>query len=102
MNMINIISWEQNDNYQYGKAYDGGCYGQPFITFEFKGKRGTFDDSSCGSFGRRYYINYDNKYHSFDSIGNEYDPITYSSFDADDSEFINAFFDKFGILIPID
>ena len=47
---------ESNENYNASKINNGGGYHQPRYVFEFNGKEGAFDDTSCGDFGTRYDV----------------------------------------------
>lgn len=67
-----LLKHEQlNSFYDPDRAYDGGGYDQPGYTFEFKGIIGYFEDTSCGSFGSRYTLNWNGVHADYDSVGNE-------------------------------
>ena len=69
---------EQNPNVDVEKAVNGGGYSQPFIAFVFNGVTGSIDDTSCGEFGTRYFVQFGEKSYSLDTTGIENEE--YSSF----------------------
>ena len=72
---------EQNPNANSNKAINGGGYHQPFITFSFNEITGYIDDSSCGEFGERFFVEFKGKEYSLDTMkrnNEEYEE--YSSF----------------------
>ena len=69
---------EQNSFFDSGKSCNGGGYSQPFITFVFNGVVGSIQDTSCGEFGERYFVQFGEKSYSLDTTGIENEE--YSSF----------------------
>ena len=70
--MIKIIREEElNDFVDSLKCYNGGGYHQPLYEFEYKGKKGYFEDTSCGDFGRRYHLEWNGLHLNYDQVGNE-------------------------------
>jgi len=89
-NLIKILKIEERNPYaDPDKCNDGGGYFQPLITFEYNGKIGTIDDASCGDFGRRYFIEFGNKYYNYDGIS--YPIIEETNFTEEDYQFIDTF-----------
>ena len=74
-----IINWvEQNPFVDPTKANNGGGYSQPRIDFTFKGIKGFINDTSCGDFGERLEIAYNDKIYYCDYVsGNN---VEYSDF----------------------
>jgi len=92
--MIKVISIEEQNPYaDANKCNDGGGYFQPLITFEYNGKIGTIDDANCGDFGRRYYIDFGDKFYHYDGVSCNTREET--NFTEDDNQFIDAFNEKF-------
>jgi|LSQX01.3.fsa_nt_gb hypothetical protein len=88
--MITEISRaEQNSHYDQAKCNNGGGYSQPLITFEYNGKIGTINDTSCGDFGDRYTVEYDGKYYTYDNASNPTREET--NLTANDAEFVEEF-----------
>ena len=57
MTEFKILNVEElNENADWRTAHNGGGYYQERITFEIDGSKGIFEDTSCGDFGTRYYL----------------------------------------------
>ncbi len=70
--IFNLISKvEQNPFVNPRKANNGGGYSQPRIDFTLRGIRGFISDTSCGDFGDRVEIVYDDKEYYIDSVSRE-------------------------------
>jgi len=57
--MKQILVTEQNPFADIRKSNNGGGYSQPLAKFKMGSHILTIDDSSCGDFGRRYTVSYD-------------------------------------------
>ena len=75
---------EQNPYADPMKANNGGGYSQPCITFIFNGTKGSIQDTSCGEFGIRYFVEFGEKVYYLDTMGREKEE--YSSFSKNCSE----------------
>ena len=100
--MINILmELEQNEFYNSSKINNGGGYSQPIVLFELNGSMGFYQDLSCGDFGNRFTVKFDNRVYHYDEIGksgfSNYD--IYSQFGDEYREFINEFENIFGVRI---
>ena len=69
---------EQNPYADIEKSINGGGYSQPFIEFTFNGVKGKINDTSCGEFGERFFVEFKGKEYSLNTTGNEKEE--YSSF----------------------
>ena len=88
--MIKIISIEERNPYaDPDKCNDGGGYYQPSIIFEYDGQIGKIEDCNCGDFGKRYFVEFGDKYYHYDGIS--YNPIEETNFTEDDNDFIEEF-----------
>lgn len=69
MNEIKIIRQEQlNEFADETKANNGGGYDHVRVFFKVNGKRGMFEDTSCGEFGTRKFITFNGKAAFFGSM----------------------------------
>lgn len=94
---VNYTIEEQNAFANVEKQNNGGGYHQPLIKGTFNDVPFMVDDTSCGDFGLRYSIDYDNKY----LVVNQIDMIYHNDFTQDDYEFIK-FIDTLGYHIVLE
>jgi hypothetical protein len=100
--MINIITVkEQNEFYNSSKINNGGGYAQPIVLFEVNGTPGFYQDLSCGDFGKRFTVKFDNRIYECDEVGkfSLADYEYYSEFGDEYLEFIDEFESVFGVRI---
>lgn len=81
--MIILNEKELNDFVNPDTANNGGGYHQPAVDFMFNGKKGYFEDTSCGDFGKRYFVEWDGFCMNYDEVGNEH---CYSEFSIENNE----------------
>ena len=75
-----------NHFYNPDRSSNGGGYNQPYVEFIFNGIKGTFEDTSCGDFGTRYHLQWNNFSAYRDTVGggNSY----YSDFSSSNPEHV--------------
>lgn len=109
MKITSVKEIELNEFFDPRRSFDGGGYHQPEYTISFDdGGELLIQDTSCGAFGDRIYIEYvaSNgvmKRAAYGSMGiDEYTGyVHFTHFDSSDSELIGLIADKLGYHIPI-
>lgn len=98
---IIIVTEEQTNPFANPeKSRNGGGYDQPLIKFRLEGKEGTFHNTSCGEFGERYSLDWNNKSFDLDEVGSNRN--YYSNFNERDKEIIAIFNEFFDIKILLE
>ncbi len=94
---IKILSKEQlNEFFNPRRMNNGGGYDQPRYEFEFGGVIGVFEDTSCGEFGGRYFVQLGSESAMWGSMLQDREKYS----DAFTPEFRSAFKEAFGLEIP--
>jgi len=71
-NIFEVIRKDELNNYDQRLCGNGGGYYQPKYTFMFNNIEGVFEDTSCGDFGGRYFMEWNGYRAAYDQIyGNE-------------------------------
>ena|SRR5699024_1387182 len=90
MNEVKIVGTELLQEAVEGKENNGGGYEHTRTVFEFQGKQGVFEDTSCGDFGSRFFMEWDGKMAMWGSMIDE--ELEYSEFDEQEqSELLKHF-----------